>query len=316
MGSIAMDQSGDIALGYNVSSKSIFPSIFFTGRVPSDPLGGMEIEQSIVNGTGSQTNLGRWGDYSAMTVDPVDDCTFWYTQEYIKTNGNANWNTRIANFKFNSCGPGGGGPAVNLSSTLLKFDKLPIGQTSSPLTVTLTNVGDATLNISSIAASGDYQISNNACGSTVAVGANCTVSVTFTPTKKNARNGTLIFVDDAPGSPQTVTLKGTGQSISVSPGKLNFGTVAVGNTSSQQSVSVTNVGTTTVTLTGFAFAGTAASDYLISENTCGATIAPGSTCSLGVEFKPTTTGTRNSKLNVKNTGGGSPSSVNITGIGN
>ena len=316
MGSIAMDQSGDIALGYSVSSKSIFPSIFFTGRVPSDPLGGMETEQSIMNGTGSQTNLGRWGDYSTMTVDPADDCTFWYTQEYIKTNGNANWNTRIANFRFSNCGAGGGGPAVNLSSTLLKFDKLPIGQTSSPKSVTLTNIGGATLNISSIATSGDYQISNNTCGSTVAVGANCTVSVTFTPTKKNARNGTLIFVDDAPNSPQTVTLKGTGQSISVSPIKLNFGTVAVGNTSSQQNVSVTNVGTTTVTLTGFAFAGTAASDYLISENTCGATIAPGSTCSLGVEFKPTTTGPRNAKLNVKNTGGGSPSSVSITGIGN
>jgi hypothetical protein len=140
--------------------------------------------------------------------------------------------------------------------------------------------------------------------------------VTFTPTKKNVRNGTLIFVDDAPDSPQTVTLKGTGQSISVSPIKLNFGTVAVGNTSSQQNVSLTNVGTTTVTLSGFAFAGTAASDYLISENTCGATIAPGATCSLGAQFKPTTTGTRNAKLNVKNTGGGSPSIVSVTGVGN
>jgi len=251
-----------------------------------------------------------------MTVDPVDDCTFWYTQEYIKTNGNTNWSTRIANFKFNSCGSGGGGAAVNLSSTLMKFNKLPIGQTSSPMNVTLTNIGGATLNIFSIVTSGDYSISSNTCGTAVAVGANCTVSVTFTPTRKAARNGTLTFVDDAPDSPQTVTLKGTGQSISVSPASLNFRTVTLGNVSSQQNFVLTNVGPATVTFTGFAFAGTAASDYLISENTCGTTIAPGATCSVGVQFKPTHTGKRNAKLNVKNNGGGSPSSANVTGIGN
>ena len=317
MGSVAMDQSGDIALGYSVSSSSVFPSIFFTGRQPGDPLGTLQGEQLIVNGTGSQTGgLNRWGDYSAMTVDPADDCTFWYTQEYIKANGNFNWNTRIANFKFASCGGSGGGGAVSLSASLLNFKKVPIGQTSAPLGVTLTNTGTATLNISSIVASGDYHISSNTCGATVAVGANCAVSVTFTPTKRGARNGTLTFSDDAPDSPQIVTLKGTGQSIALSPTSLNFGTIAVGNTSPQQNVTVTNVGTTTVTFTGFAFAGGAAADYLISANTCGATITAGANCSVGVEFKPTKTGTRNAKLNVKNNGGGSPSSVSVSGVGN
>ncbi len=317
MGSIAADQSGDIALGYSVSSTSVFPSIFFTGRVPGDALGSMETEQLIVNGSGSQTGgLSRWGDYSAMAIDPADDCTFWYTQEYIKANGSFNWNTRIANFKFASCGGGGGGGAVSLSTLLLNFKKVPIGQTSSPLSVTLTNTGGATLNIFSIAASGDYHISNNTCGATVAAGANCAVSVTFTPTKKGARNGALTFTDDAPDSPQTVTLKGTGQSIALSPTSLNFGTVTVGNTSSQQNVTVTNVGTTTVTFTGFALAGVAAGDYLISANTCSATIAPGANCSVGVQFKPTKTGTRNAKLNVQNNGGGTPSTATLIGVGN
>src|SRR5262252_2307474 len=138
MGSIAADQSGNIALGYSMSSSSVFPSVFFTGRVPSDPAGSMESEQLIVNGAGSQTGgLTRWGDYSAMTIDPADDCTFWYTQEYIKANGSFNWNTRIANFKFSTCG--GGGAAVSLSSTSLNFKKIPIGQTTAPQTVTLTN---------------------------------------------------------------------------------------------------------------------------------------------------------------------------------
>jgi hypothetical protein len=101
MGSIAMDQAGDMAVGYSVASSSIRPSVRYTGRVPSDPAGTMEAEVNVVTGGGSQTGgLSRWGDYSAMTVDPVDDCTFWFTTEYMKTTGSFNWATRIANFKF------------------------------------------------------------------------------------------------------------------------------------------------------------------------------------------------------------------------
>jgi hypothetical protein len=104
MGSIAMDKAGNMALGYSVSSSGMNPAVRYTGRVPADPLGTMESETSIIEGTGSQTrNLNRWGDYSSMSIDPVDDCTFWYTNEYLKTNGTFNWNTRIASFKFASC---------------------------------------------------------------------------------------------------------------------------------------------------------------------------------------------------------------------
>lgn len=104
MGSIAMDKVGDIALGYSVSSGSIHPAIRYTGRVPSDPLGAMEAENTIINGTGSQlSNLNRWGDYSSMAIDPADDCTFWYTTEYLQANGTFNWSTRIASFKFSGC---------------------------------------------------------------------------------------------------------------------------------------------------------------------------------------------------------------------
>ena len=104
MGSIAMDKVGNIALGYSASSSSVLPSIRYTGRVPTDPLGTMQTETVIQAGGGSQTgNLHRWGDYSAMTVDPVDDCRFWYTTEYLKSNGSFNWSTRIASFKFPGC---------------------------------------------------------------------------------------------------------------------------------------------------------------------------------------------------------------------
>ena len=99
-----MDKVGNLALGYSASSGSLHPSIRFTGRAPGDLPGFLAIETSILDGTGSQTrNLSRWGDYSGMTIDPTDDCTFWYTNQYLKTDGTDNWSTRIASFKFASC---------------------------------------------------------------------------------------------------------------------------------------------------------------------------------------------------------------------
>src|SRR6202790_851758 len=104
MGSIAMDHSGNMALGYSVSSSSMNPAIRYTGRLATDPVNTMQLENTITNGTGSQNgNVSRWGGYSSMSVDPVDDCTFWYTNEYLKNSGSFNWSTRIASFKFPSC---------------------------------------------------------------------------------------------------------------------------------------------------------------------------------------------------------------------
>jgi hypothetical protein len=104
MGSIAMDKVGNIALGYSASSSSVYPSIRYTGRLAADTAGTMQTENIIQAGAGSQLpNLSRWGDYSAMTVDPVDDCTFWYTNEYLKASGTFNWSTKIASFKFPGC---------------------------------------------------------------------------------------------------------------------------------------------------------------------------------------------------------------------
>ena len=103
VGSVAMNGSGDMALGYSVSNRSaVYPGIRYTGRRSFDPLGQMTIsEQNVINGSGSQTGLAsRWGDYSMMTVDPSDDNTFWYTTEYIQETGFASWKTRIASFAF------------------------------------------------------------------------------------------------------------------------------------------------------------------------------------------------------------------------
>src|SRR5205807_3366519 len=142
--------------------------VAYTGRIPSDPLNTMETETVLVSGSGSQNGtLHRWGDYSAMTVDPVDDCTFWYTQEYMKTTGTFNWNTRIGSFKFSNCGGGGGSTTATLSPASLSFASQTVGTTSAAQGVTLTNNNSsAAITISSIAVTGDYAQTNN-CGTSL-----------------------------------------------------------------------------------------------------------------------------------------------------
>jgi len=105
MSSIAMDKDRNIALGYSKSSTGVKPGIYMTGRLFTDAAGTMGAETTVQAGLGVQTaGAGnRWGDYTSMTLDPIDQCTFYYTNEYLKTNGAFNWSTRIATYKFSSC---------------------------------------------------------------------------------------------------------------------------------------------------------------------------------------------------------------------
>ena len=104
MGSIAMDKLGNIGLGYSLSSNSTYPSIAVTGHVPTDRAGTLETETIVKAGNGAQLpNLTRWGDYSSMQIDPSNDCTFWYTNQYLKANGTFNWSTWITSFKMPGC---------------------------------------------------------------------------------------------------------------------------------------------------------------------------------------------------------------------
>ena len=104
MGSIAQDKLGNIAVSYSAAGSAVYPSMRMASRVPTDAAGTLKDETALKVGTGSQTgNLTRWGDYSQISVDPVDDCTFWATNEYIKTTGSFNWNTWISSFKLPGC---------------------------------------------------------------------------------------------------------------------------------------------------------------------------------------------------------------------
>ena len=220
MGSMATDKAGDMLLSYSVSSSSIDPGIAYTGRVPGDTLGTMESENTLLTGTHFQSGHSRWGDYSAARIDPADDCTFWFTNQYAKTNGDFVWATHVGSFTFSNCSGGGGGPQVTLTPTSLKWGKILVGNTSGIKKVTLTNTGNAVLNLTSFATSGDFvlkpvkqtkKITPCVNGGTVAAGASCVVKVAFTPTQTGLRTGALQFTDNAPNSPQSVSLSGTGK---------------------------------------------------------------------------------------------------------
>lgn len=102
MGGIAMDKAGNMLLGYSASGRKVHPSIRITGRAASDPLNTLSSEMIVAAGNGTQS-ISRWGDYSSLTLDPVDDCTFWFSTQYVRRDGDFVWRTRFARMKFENC---------------------------------------------------------------------------------------------------------------------------------------------------------------------------------------------------------------------
>ncbi len=180
MGSIAMDAAGNMALGYSVSSSTVSPSVRLTGRLSGDALGTMtQSETEVATGAGSQTNTtGRWGDYSRMAVDPVDDCTFWYTQQYYAATSDSGWRTRIAKFSFPSC-QASTAPAVSIAASTPKafeagqipgaFTVSRAGDLSAAITVSYIVSGSATPGSDYVALPGTVTIPAGAASVTVPV---------------------------------------------------------------------------------------------------------------------------------------------------
>jgi hypothetical protein len=160
MGSAAMDQAGDIAIGYSVSDGiSVYPSVRFTGRAPGDPLGTMASESAIINGLGSQTGYTRWGDYSSMRIDPSDDCTFWYVNEYYPVTSSYGWYTRIGSFKLSAC----------TSSSDFSLSATPGSASIAPGQTAASTIGVSSLN-------GYTGTVNLTVASGCPIGATCSVS--------------------------------------------------------------------------------------------------------------------------------------------
>jgi hypothetical protein len=216
MGSAAMDANGNLALGYSASDATINPQIRYAGRLATDPPNTLnQAEVHLFDGTGSQLDtVSRWGDYSDMTVDPIDDCTFWYTQEYYQVTSSFNWRTRIGNFKFPSCTAAAHG---TLQGTVTDTSSNPIGGANvlvSPLGASTTTAPDGSYTLTLPADS--YQVTASAFGyvsstqpATVTDGGTTTLNFQLAAAPTGSLSG---IVHDNNGNPLangTVTILGT-----------------------------------------------------------------------------------------------------------
>ncbi len=212
------------------------------------------------------------------------------------------------------------GPAAGIWPRSLAFPLEPLGTTSPAETITITDLGTASLSFSAIGITGPFAIASGSTCSTstpLAAGATCTALVTFSPLAAGAASGTLSFADNAAGSPQTVSLSGTGTSVvaTLSPLSLTFLPQSMGTTSPAQSVTLTNAGTTSIVITTVSLSGANATDFAKGIDTCtGATLIPASICTVNVTFAPTAIGTRTATLGFSDNALGSPQTVTLTGL--
>ena len=242
------------------------------------------------------------GSNGLPAVTGYDDATGW---------GSPNGSALIAAL----AGSGSGGPVVSLSPTSLKWGNIVVGVTTAAKTVTVTNTGASTLNISSIAVSGDFAqaVVAKSCSSTLAAGKSCVIKVTFTPTRVGARTGDITITDNASDSPQTVPLSGTGAAeATLTPASKTFPTEKVGTSSSPAEV-FTLANKQEVALTSIVISTTG--NFSVSAKTCKTSLAAKATCTISVVFKPTKTGTTTGTLKVADSAVGSPQTSSLTGTG-
>jgi hypothetical protein len=210
----------------------------------------------------------------------------------------------------------GSGALVGLTPSSVTFASQPVGTTSAPQIVTLTNTGNTNLTVSSVTVSGPYAVTNT-CGGTLGGGASCSITITFTPTATGTQTGTVTIADNASGSPQTVPLSGTGSTaplVALSPTTISFPTTPVGIPSTAVAVTLTNNGNAVLNLTGFSFSGANPGDFS-ETNACTSSLAAGGKCTIMVTFTPMAVGNRSATLNVADNATGSPQTLPVSGTG-
>jgi len=213
-------------------------------------------------------------------------------------------------------GTGSAATATLSPSGGLTFAVQPIGTTTAAQTLTLTNTSSITLNIFDITINGDFAQTNN-CGSSLSPGSSCNIMVTFTPTATGVRTGSITVYDNTFAGSQSATLTGTGTNVELSPPSLSFPATQVGDSSSPETVTLTNVGNTSFRITEIVIAGTRPSDFS-QTNTCAGNnghIAPGASCTITVTFHPKATGARIAFVSIHDNGFGGQQGVRLIGVG-
>jgi hypothetical protein len=207
-------------------------------------------------------------------------------------------------------------PQASLSAASLGFPAQSIGSASSSQQVTLSNTGDAPLNISGIVVTGDFS-QTNTCGSILSASGSCTINITFTPSATGTRTGILTVTDNTAnvaGSTQTVQLSGTGQAVSVvslSTATLTFSGQAIGTTSAAQTVTLTNTGSAPLDISSI----TSSGDFTQISN-CPTSVAAGSKCTISVTFTPVFSGNRFGTITITDNALTSPQTISLSGVGN
>lgn len=275
--------------------------------VEIDPAATTELLATYIGGGGDDEPSGMALDSNGniYLTGSTNSADFPTTQSAFQTVAGGNADAFIAKI-----GPASA-PAVSLSPYSLQYASLAVGSSSQPQTVLLRNMGSSPLTISSITASGDFSESDD-CGTGVSAAASCTLSVTFTPSGAGTRSGSVVIRDNAAGSPHVISLTGfgTGAGISLNPGTLVFSSQLVGTSSAAQSVTLTNTGHSTLTVSGIQVTG----DFAQTNN-CPSSLAAASSCSINVTFTPVAPGTRSGSLIVNDNVQGTPQTVNLTGTG-
>jgi hypothetical protein len=259
---------------------------------------------------------------AGYTFDPATGNTVSITfpatnARYLRANITANtgWPAgQVSDFEVFATTGGTGSATLTASPESLTFGSTTIGANSAAQTVTVANTGTAAASVSSVAATGDFTLANT-CGTAIAAGANCIVTVTFHPTASGNRTGSLTIVSTATNSPLTMALAGTGAAagsatLTASSSTLTFPQTTVGGASAAQTVTVANNGSAAATVSGVAVTG----DYTQS-GTCGTSIAAGANCTVSVTFHPNAAGTRTGSLTVTSNATNSPLTVALTGTG-
>ena len=286
-----------------------------------------------LDGTPDVISFGSWDDVTVMpgNGDGTLQAPLKYHVPSLQEQSQSYYGT-VADFDGNGSADGSVGNGSNVSLLLsalgntapaavvapgaFSFGNVIIGQSSS-MTATLTYNATTALSISGITITGAQASAfseTNTCGTSLAAGMSCTITVTFTPQAIGTYSASIQIADDAFNSPQTISLSGVGgtSSVLLTPGSLKFGSQFVGSTSAAQTVSLTNTGSLALTINGIFVTGPQAGDFAQTNN-CGSSLASGAGCTITITFTPAAFGTRSGMLDISDSASSTPQTVTLSG---
>jgi hypothetical protein len=287
-----------VTLTNNQTTALTISSIGFTGADSGD--------FAQTNNCGTSVNAGSTCTIN-VTFDPAASGARTATLNVTDNAGNSPQTVSLS---------GTGIVPVTLSATSLSFGTVLVGASATAHPVTLTNNQTVSLTNINISVSGAAFSQVNTCGTSIGPGAQCSITVTFTPKASGAQTGTVTIADSASNSPQTISLKGSGElPVTLTPATLAFGTQTVGTTSAPKTETVANNQKVTLDITSITITGNDAGDFTQTGTTCGSTLSAGAKCTITLTFTPAANGARTATLKLTDNATTSPQTAKLSGTG-